>query len=80
MKEYTTAEAAELVGDISADRVRQIVKAQIDQKTFVKNVDYKMFGRTIVLTEQGVEKVKNRDKKPGPKGPHAVISTNGSKK
>ena len=27
MKEYTTAEAAELVGDITADRVRQIVKA-----------------------------------------------------
>ncbi|CAN5355197.1 hypothetical protein BH10ACI2_BH10ACI2_00300 [soil metagenome] len=67
MKEYTTVEAAEVVGDLSADSIRKIAN-----KTLIEDVEFKRFGRTIVITEAGIARIKDRNTKPGPK-------TNGGK-
>jgi hypothetical protein len=62
MKEYTTAQAADAVGDISADTVRKFANRKL-----IENKDFKRFGRTIVLTESGFRKLKARNTKPGPR-------------
>ncbi len=62
MNEYTTTQAAEAIGNITADSIRKFAKKQL-----VLGADYKVFGRTIVITESGLEKIRNRNTKPGPK-------------
>jgi hypothetical protein len=59
--EYTTQQAADIVGDISPTRIRQIANTEL-----VENVDYKKFGRTLVITEAGIERIRARNTKPGP--------------
>lgn len=62
MKEYTTAEVADKVGDITADSIRKYAK-----KWLTENVEYKKYGPTIMITEAGVKRIMARDTKPGPK-------------
>lgn len=57
MKEYTTIEAAQLVG-VSPTRIRQLAKEEL--------IEHKKFGRTLVITEDGIKQAKARNTKPGP--------------
>ncbi len=56
-KEYTVSEAALKVG-VSNSRIRQLVLAN--------EIDHRYFGRTIVITEDGINQAKGRKTKPGP--------------
>lgn len=58
-KEYTTIEAAKAVG-VSPTRIRQLVRHD--------NIEHKKFGRTLVITENGIAQAKARNTKPGPQG------------
>ncbi len=61
MKQYTTVQVAKIVGDISADAIRKFAN-----KNLIEGVDFQRFGRTIVINESGLDKIKNRNTKPGP--------------
>lgn len=74
MKEFTTEEAAQVVADISATRIRQIANKYFadaakvkKKKTDAEDPPFKRFGRTIVVTEAGIAYINSRGKKPGPK-------------
>ncbi len=57
MKEfYTVEEAAEEIG-VSGSRIRQLVLAN--------QIDHKYFGKMIMVTENGIEEAKARNKKRG---------------
>jgi len=56
-KDYTVSEAAVKVG-VSTSRIRQLVLAN--------EIDHRYFGRTIVITEDGIKQAKARKTKPGP--------------
>ena len=57
MKEYTTDEAAKLVG-VSATRIRQLARDG--------SIESRKFGRSLVITENGIMQAKARNTKPGP--------------
>jgi excisionase family DNA binding protein len=56
-KEYTTTEAAQIVG-VSPGRIRQLVAN--------KEIDHRKFGSVTVITELGIEQLQARKTKPGP--------------
>jgi len=53
-KEFTTKEAAEVLG-ITDSRVRQMVLAG--------DIDHRYFGRVLVITQAGIEQAKERQDK-----------------
>jgi hypothetical protein len=59
---FTPPEVAALVGDISGARVLQIA-----HKDLTEGTDYRMIGRVMIITNSGVQKIRGRNKKPGPK-------------
>lgn len=50
-KEFTTKQAAEIIG-VTDSRVRQMVLAG--------EIDHRYFGRVLVITQKGIEQAKNR--------------------
>lgn len=50
-KEFTTKQAAQIVG-VTDSRIRQMVLAG--------EIDHRYFGRVLVITEKGVSQAKNR--------------------
>jgi excisionase family DNA binding protein len=50
-KEFTTKQAAEIVG-VTDSRIRQMVLAG--------EIDHRYFGRVLVITEKGINQAKNR--------------------
>lgn len=50
-KEFTTKEAAEIVG-VTDSRIRQMVLAG--------EIDHRYFGRVLVITEKGIDQAINR--------------------
>jgi hypothetical protein len=54
---WTAKDAAKEVG-VSYSRIRQLALAD--------EIDHYYFGRTLVITEQGINDAKNRKKTPGP--------------
>lgn len=50
-KEFTTKQAAEILG-LSDSRIRQLVLAD--------EIDHRYFGRVLVITEKGIDQAKNR--------------------
>lgn len=56
-KGYTTKQAGELLG-VSQSRIRQMVMA--------REIDFEYFGRSLVITEKGIEEARKRKTKPGP--------------
>ncbi len=53
-KEFTTKEAAEILG-VSDSRVRQMVLAG--------DIDHRYFGRVLVITQTGIKQAKERQDK-----------------
>lgn len=51
-KEFTTKEAAEILG-ITDSRVRQMVLAG--------DIDHRYFGRVLVITQAGIDRAKERE-------------------
>ena len=56
-KQYTTKEAAILVG---------VTPARIRQLAITGEIDHTYFGRDLVITELGIEQARKRKTKPGP--------------
>ena len=50
-KEFTTKQAAEIIG-VTDSRIRQMVLAG--------EIDHRYFGRVLVITEKGINQAKNR--------------------
>lgn len=50
-KEFTTKQAAEILG-LSDSRIRQLVLAG--------KIDHRYFGRVLVITEKGIQQAKSR--------------------
>lgn len=51
-KEFTTKEAAEILG-VTDSRVRQMVLAG--------DIDHRYFGRVLVITQDGIDRAKERE-------------------
>lgn len=68
MSDYTTQQAADLVGDLTADAVRKFAAKYLTEDKEYRKIN----SRLMLLNDKGLDRLRNRNTKPGRK-------TNGSK-
>lgn len=63
MSDYTTQQAADLLGDITADGIRKYAARHLTEDKEYRKIN----SRLMLINELGIERLRNRNLKRGPK-------------